>query len=38
MPSAQKVDDDKNGDDGGHYLEQTETAQTIPNRHVRLSV
>jgi hypothetical protein len=31
------VDDDKNEDDGGHYLDKT--AQTIrPNRHALLSV
>ena len=36
--SAQKEDDDKNGGDGGNYLAETETAQTMPNRCVRLSV
>ena len=36
--SAQKVDDHKEGDDGGNYLAETETAQTMPNRCVRLSV
>jgi hypothetical protein len=38
MPSAQKVEDDKNGDDGGNYLDGTELAQTIPHRRVRMSV
>lgn len=36
--SAQKVDDDKNGGDGGNYLGETETAKTIPCQRVRMSV
>jgi hypothetical protein len=36
--SAQKVDDDKNGGDGGNYLGETETAKTIPYQRVRMSV
>ena len=36
--SAQKVDDDKNGGDGGNYLGETETAKTISYQRVRMSV
>jgi hypothetical protein len=37
MLSAQKKNDDESGG-GGNYFDETETAQTMPNRRIRLTV